>query len=124
MARKLTRPDKKTYNRNHNELSEAAILECLSGTFKGRTRVIVGLYDLSKSPNADMHGPGKSLLAVGPTAQGTYKLDPDTDLRFDEKGGFFIFSSNNTEYMIRAIEDADLEGVATLAPDTDKDSNK
>jgi len=123
MARKLKAVDTSAPKSDKNELSEIAIFECLSGTYEGRTRVVYALYDLTKSEDSVMYGPSGAVLIISPTGQGTYPLDKDTKLVFDEDRGLFTFSSSGIEYMIRAIENGDIPGVE-VDDNSSKDTKK
>ena len=108
MEIKLKRPSAEAYSNGRNELAEPAILESVSGVYRGRNTIITSFIDFSKSPNTDLYNGEKIVLAVGPSSQGYRTLDEGTSVEYDYDKGVISFSSNQSRYIIRAIQKDDM----------------
>jgi hypothetical protein len=94
---------------DYNQLTVPnAILECMSGEFKGNTRVIIQVLDSAKMPEKYRNLTSVRMLTVtGYDRSGTYPIAKDDDINYNWNRGVIDFSSHKVKYRIRAIQPTD-----------------
>lgn len=91
----------------HNILLEEAMLEYATGPVAGAKRTIYGFVDENRGLPVQPTDRRK-VFVIGDASAGWHHLMPGTAVTYDTYNGTISYSTDDTRYIIRAIQDSDV----------------